>query len=60
MCVFPSQLLGLVDEMFYEHHVSLDGPDRAWNTRQGPPNVVDSYRMFTELRLRGVRMHSWP
>lgn len=39
-------LLGLVDEMFYEHHVAVDGPDRPWSTRHGEHTITDSYRMF--------------
>lgn len=54
------QLQGLVDEMFYEHHVLYDGPDRPWPPTPGFPTAKESYDNFSALRRGGLRMHSWP
>jgi hypothetical protein len=43
----------LIDEMFFEMHVSYD---RALTEDK----LKDSYVLFTKLRQHGVRMHGWP
>jgi hypothetical protein len=53
------RLLGLVDEMFYEHHVDVKAMRPAWGTNLSL-TMLDSYRLFAALRSKGVRMHSWP
>jgi hypothetical protein len=49
---------GLVDEFFFEHHVDCDVM-RAWGFDL-PQNMTDSYVLFTGLRKKGMRTHSWP
>ncbi len=67
--VLVSQLLadkeldGIVIEMFFEHHTTLREMLGAWwptNPPKGTKSIADSYRMFLELRNKGVRMHAWP
>jgi hypothetical protein len=53
-------LRGLIDEMFYEHHVNAKAMWPHWKTQQEKAILADSYRNFTRLRNAGVRMHSWP
>jgi len=53
-------LLGLVDEMFYEHHVNTKAMWGPWGTQNAKATLADTYRIFTRLRTAGVRMHSWP
>ncbi len=50
----------LVDEMFFEHHVSVQAMWKLWGSQQFPQSLKDSYRLFRYLRSRGIRMHSWP
>ena len=54
-------LASLVDEFYYEHHVR-DSPmmHQGWR-RQGVPrqSLAESYGVFTALRERGIRAHSW-
>jgi hypothetical protein len=49
----------LVDEMFYEHHVNVRAMWRYWGT-EITYTMPDTYRLFGDLRSKGVRMHSWP
>lgn len=53
-------LQGLIDELFFEHHVNTKPMLGYWGTGNSPILMKDSYRNFTELRTKGVRMHSWP
>lgn len=54
------QVRSLVDEIFMEHHVSIRAMWGYWGTKNSPLTLKDSYRMFADLRSKGVRMHSWP
>jgi len=58
------QLLELVDEFYFEHHVS--GSPMQWNGWGDLQNsdaelstLPESYELFTFLRQHGVRAHSW-
>uniref|UniRef100_A0A7S1NBA7 Uncharacterized protein n=1 Tax=Eutreptiella gymnastica TaxID=73025 RepID=A0A7S1NBA7_9EUGL len=57
------KLQGLVDELFWEHHVSLSPMQwYGWGDASRFPNtgtIMDSYRNFTKLRQLGIRAHSW-
>ena len=53
-------LQGLIDEMFFEHHVNTKPMWPWWGTANSPILLKDTYRIFTELRTKGIRMHSWP
>jgi hypothetical protein len=48
-----------IDEFFFEHHVNLDVLRYFWVTGNLPVYQSDSLRLFTTLRKRGVRAHSW-
>eukprot|EP00440_Ansanella_granifera_P050092 gb/GFBE01054290.1/.p1 GENE.gb/GFBE01054290.1/~~gb/GFBE01054290.1/.p1 ORF type:complete len:351 (+),score=65.74 gb/GFBE01054290.1/:1-1053(+) len=49
---------GNLKEFFFEHHVSgLMKTMGPWHDVNG--TYADSYRMFGELRQKGVRAHSW-
>ena len=48
----------LIDELFFEHHVSVTEMLAYW--RPPPGTLEDSYILFTKLRQLGIRMHSWP
>ena len=56
------QLVGLVDEMYFEHHVYDIALARY---KYGPKGVAtgpflrDSYELFSKLREAGIRAHSW-
>ena len=53
-----SALHTLIDEMFFEMHVSVEEMQVYWGPTPG--TLKDSYVLFTELRRLGIRMHSWP
>eukprot|EP00285_Hemiselmis_virescens_P007046 CAMPEP_0173392158 /NCGR_PEP_ID=MMETSP1356-20130122/18791_1 /TAXON_ID=77927 ORGANISM="Hemiselmis virescens, Strain PCC157" /NCGR_SAMPLE_ID=MMETSP1356 /ASSEMBLY_ACC=CAM_ASM_000847 /LENGTH=317 /DNA_ID=CAMNT_0014349887 /DNA_START=343 /DNA_END=1293 /DNA_ORIENTATION=+ len=63
---FVSQILATpslysrIDEMFWEHHVPFDPMNRAWGpaVHRGS-SMNNSLHMFHQLRIRGVRVHSW-
>jgi len=48
----------LIDEMFFEMHVTINEMIRFWGTPSG--QLKDTYILFTKLRQLGIRMHSWP
>jgi hypothetical protein len=55
---------GLIDELFFEHHVvyyPLTGP---WHlegaSREQVGDLQSSYKLFGTLRRKGIRAHSWP
>ncbi|KAJ8612234.1 hypothetical protein CTAYLR_002944 [Chrysophaeum taylorii] len=68
-------LLALVDEFFWEHHVNgsplrrtrvsfLDSHNIGWHhqvPQQSAPDghLRDSYRFFSQLRAHGIRAHAW-
>ncbi|CAF1122392.1 unnamed protein product [Rotaria sordida] len=53
-----STINSLVDELFFEHHITVREMRPYWGS---PPGTLrDSYVLFTKLRQLGIRMHSWP
>jgi hypothetical protein len=53
------ELLGLIDEFYFEHHVNTKPMHKYWNTDSSPRTLVDTYRIFTAMRRRGIRAHGW-
>ncbi|CAF4293357.1 unnamed protein product [Rotaria sordida] len=53
-----SSINSLVDEVFFEHHITAREMQQYW--ADPPGNLKDSYVLFTKLRQLGIRMHSWP
>lgn len=53
------QVAELIDELFFEHHVNHEILKNYWGTRKGTEYHSDSLKLFTALRERGVRAHSW-
>ena len=53
------ELLALVDEIYYEHHVNVAPMHRHWKTQASRQYLADTYRVFDALRRRGVLAHSW-
>lgn len=70
-----SEISSLIDEIFWEHHVagSAMGCPEMWNGKKGSgwssftfntqqghgETLAESYKLFTELRKRGIAAHSW-
>jgi hypothetical protein len=53
-----SSISSLIDELFFEHHVTVKEMIGYWGS---PPGTLkDSYVLFRNLRQLGIRMHSWP
>ena len=52
-------LLGLVDELYFEHHVNTAPMNHYWGTADSQSSLEDSYHIFTMLRRNGVIAHSW-
>jgi hypothetical protein len=48
-----------IDEFFFEHHVNMDVLRYPWGTFNHTVYHSDSLKIFTALRRRGVRAHSW-
>eukprot|EP00928_Gymnodinium_smaydae_P048126 TRINITY_DN3215_c0_g2_i1.p1 TRINITY_DN3215_c0_g2~~TRINITY_DN3215_c0_g2_i1.p1 ORF type:complete len:334 (+),score=40.37 TRINITY_DN3215_c0_g2_i1:55-1056(+) len=48
----------VLDEFFFEHHVHGLMQEYGWSTKVNG-TFEDSYHMFSELRRKGVRAHSW-
>lgn len=58
------ELLHLIDEFYFEHHVTGSPVQwRGWGNQSlvGAPlnDIQDSYVIFTTLREHGIRAHSW-
>lgn len=56
-------LSSMISELYFEHHV-VDSPMNAhsWKLEREPEcdeSLADSYRLFGQLRARGIRAHSW-
>ena len=48
----------IVDEIFFEHHTGGTPMVKYWaDTING--DIVDSYKLFLDMRKRGIRAHSW-
>jgi hypothetical protein len=59
--VADKELLSLVDEICYEHHVNLPELKNSWGTLlETSLTLQDTYNLFVKLRIAGVRSHSWP
>ena len=50
--------LARVDELYFEHHVDVEPMWPYWGRVPGT-ELADTYRLFAELRHRGVVAHSW-
>jgi hypothetical protein len=50
----------VLDEVYFEHHVNTKPMHHHWGMSNSPITLKDTYRNFTTLRAKGVRMHSWP
>ncbi len=48
----------LIDELMFEHHVNFYPMNKPWHMPGG--DLVTSYRLFRDLRKKGIRTHSWP
>ena len=59
------ELLELVDEFFFEHHVLFGPMNNAWFKSENPDppptreTLADSYALFRKMREQGLRAHSW-
>jgi len=58
------ELLELIDEFYFEHHVS--GSPMQWHgwgdltkSKTALGHIQNSYDIFTFFRQRGIRAHSW-
>ena len=51
-------LMGLIDELYFEHHVDTPPMYPYWGALPGS-TLADTYAIFTTLRKRGVLAHSW-
>ena len=54
-----AELLGLVDEFYFEHHVNVAPMHRHWGSESLYKKLEDTYSIFTTLRKNGVIAHSW-
>jgi len=52
------ELLGLVDQFYFEHHVMLTELKPNWRASM-KGSVFDSMTIFQQLRQRGVASHYW-
>jgi hypothetical protein len=53
------ELLGLVDELYFEHHVNTAPMHKYWGTANSLVTLEDTYTIFTRLRNSGILAHSW-
>jgi hypothetical protein len=51
-------IYSLIDEMFFEMHISVNEMRGFWGSPPG--ELKDTYTLFTKIRQLGIRMHSWP
>lgn len=51
-------VMSRVDELYFEHHIDVGPMRKYWGAVPGT-SLADTYRLFAELRLRGVAAHSW-
>jgi hypothetical protein len=50
-----------IDELFFEHHVNFAPMVKSWRDVINKDELLeDSYRIFTDLRKKGIRAHGWP
>jgi hypothetical protein len=57
--LFSSRLRGLIDDLFFEHHVNTPPMNGYWQTDASPRTLADTYRIFSTLRSNGIAAHSW-
>jgi hypothetical protein len=55
---FP-ELYQTIDELFFEHHVTMPYMNQYWREKAAGLTVVDSIDLFRSLRRKGIRAHSW-
>jgi len=53
------ELLNLVDDFFWEHHVNVQEMYPWWTTQYDKQTLKDTYELFRKFRNAGVRAHSW-
>ena len=53
-----TETMELVDELYFEHHVDVAPMWPYWGRIPGT-SLADTYKLFGELRRRGVVAHSW-
>ena len=53
-------LLARVDELFFEMHFSNPAMDWLWKNDGFTSSVEDTYKLFSQLRHKGVRANPWP
>jgi hypothetical protein len=51
-----------IDEFFFEHHVNFAPMLKlGWaDTYNKNKTLFDSYKLFSDLRFKGIRAHGWP
>ena len=55
-------LIARIDEFYFEHHVNVEPMHPFWGTsfdEVGGKTLIDTYSIFMEFRLNGIRAHSW-
>jgi hypothetical protein len=53
------ELMALVDELYFEHHVNVEPMHKYWGTKNSRETLEDTYNIFTRLRNNGILAHSW-
>lgn len=55
------ELLGLIDEFYFEHHVNVPNTRLIsyWGSGSSSLTLVDTYRIFTTMRSKGIIAHGW-
>ncbi len=53
------ELLRLVDEIYFEHHVNVGPMHYHWNTQKSKQHLSDTYQLFNAFRQKGILAHSW-
>ena len=53
------RLLELIDEFYFEHHVNTAPMNRFWGTESSSKTLVDTYKIFTTMRNKGILAHGW-
>ena len=48
-----------IDEMYWEHHVNFAPMKAIWGTVHEEYTMQDSLVLFSALRHKGIRIHSW-
>ena len=56
--IASNELMSLVDEFYYEHHVNVGAMHPYWGAGW-PGTLADTYAIFNSIRQRGILAHSW-